>query len=219
MSELKESMFLEEDARLSETVLAGNYWMNVLKKGETLRITDLEGNQAADTLFFNANNTDERYHANNTLRMQNNVYIKLDTDIRSNENKVMLSVVADTCGRHDTLGSACSCESNTSRYAPEKRYMHSCRDIFLQGILDWGNGMDKRDQVCNINFFMNVPVDPEGGSQFTDGISAPGKYVELKAEMDTLVFVSNCPQLNNPCNGYDPTPVQMTIWDAEGMGE
>jgi len=214
MSTLKESSHKEETAWLSETVPAGNYWMKVVRKGETLRITDLEGNQAADTLFFNADNTAERYHANNTLREQANVYISLGTEIRSNENNVMMRVTADTCGRHDTLGSACSCESNTSRYAHEKRYMHSCRDTFLKGILDWGAGMDKRDQVCNINFFMNVPVNPEGGSNFADGISGAGKYVELVAEMDTLVFVSNCPQLNNPCNGYNPTPVQMTIWEA-----
>lgn len=215
MSELKESILVEETARLSETVPAGSYWMKVVKKGEILRITDLEGNQAADTLFFSAEDFSERYHANNTLRMQNNVYIKLGTEIRSNENKVMMKVIADTCGRHDTLGSACSCESNTSRYAHEKRYMHSCRDTFLQGILDWGEGMDKRDQVCNINFFMNVPVDPEGGSKFSDGISGAGKYVEMEAAMDTIVFVSNCPQLNNPCNGYNPTPVQMTIWEKD----
>ena len=213
MNQLKESTLLIEDARLNEVVPAGTYWMKVVKRGETLRITDLEGNQAADTLFYNADNTAERYHANNTLREQRNVYIQLGTEIRSNENNVMLRVVADTCGRHDTLGSACSCESNTSRYAFEKRYMHSCRDSFLKGILDWGNGMDKRDQVCNINFFMNVPVNPEGGSSFSDGISGAGKYVELKAEMNTIVFVSNCPQLNNPCNAYNPTPVQLTIWE------
>jgi urea carboxylase-associated protein 1 len=215
MSKLKESPLKIEQARLNDEVPAGEYWMKVVQKGETLRITDLNGNQAADTLFFNANKTDERYHANNTLRMQSNVYVELGTAIRSNENNVMMTVVADNCGRHDTLGSACSCESNTARYALEKRYMHSCRDIFLKGILDWQNGMDKRDQVCNINFFMNVPVDPEGGSNFADGISGAGKYVELRAEMDTIVFVSNCPQLNNPCNAYNPTPVQMTIWPAQ----
>lgn len=213
MSTLKESTLTEANARLNETVPAGTYWMRVVKKGETLRITDLEGNQAADTLFFNAQDTDERYHANNTLREQRNVYITCGTKIRSNANRVMLRVVADTCGRHDTLGSACSCESNTARYAPGKRHMHSCRDTFLKGILDWGNGMDKRDQVCNINFFMNVPVNPEGGSNFADGISGAGKYVELVAEMDVIAFVSNCPQLNNPCNAYNPTPVQMTIWE------
>lgn len=210
---LTQSPLDTSDAVFTRTVAAGDGWMHLLKKGQTLRITDLHGNQAVDTIFFNADNTNERYHAANTMREQKNVYISTGTDIRSNENNIMLTVTADTCGRHDTLGSACSCESNTARYAFDKRYMHSCRDIFLKALLDWGNGMDKRDQVCNINFFMNVPVNPEGGSHFEDGISQPMKYVEMTAKMNILVLVSNCPQLNNPCNAYNPTPVEMTIWD------
>lgn len=209
---LKPSERNESDAIYSEVVPAGEYWMKVVRKGETLRITDLKGNQAVDTLFYNADNIEERYNVNNTLRAQRNVYLSHGSEIRSNDDNVMMRIVADTCGRHDTLGSACSCESNTARYALEKRYMHSCRDSFLKGLLDWGRGMDKRDQVCNVNFFMNVPVDPEGGSNFADGVSAAGKYVELCAEMNTIVFISNCPQLNNPCNAYDPTPVKMTVW-------
>lgn len=202
-----------EEALYHTSVEAGTGWMHLVKKKQVLRITDLHGNQAADTIFYNANRTEERYHANNTMREQNNVYIGAGTEIRSNDNNVMLKVVADTCGRHDTLGSACSCESNTVRYGVEKRFMHSCRDIFVQTLLSWDGTLDKRDQVCNINFFMNVPVNPDGGSNFSDGISEPGKYVELQAEMDVLVLVSNCPQLNNPCNGYNPTAVGMTIWD------
>lgn len=213
MFKIKESTLYEENAYINDVVPAGEYWTKIVRKGETLRITDLKGNQAADTIFINSDNYEERYHANNTLRMQGNVYIELGTEIRSNENNVMMKIVADTCGKHDTLGSACSCESNTARYGNDKRYMHSCRDVFLKGILDWGDGLDKRDQVCNINFFMNVPVKPEGGSNFSDGVSAPGKYVEMIAEMDVLVMVSNCPQLNNPCNAYDPTPIKMTVWE------
>ena len=132
----------------------------------------------------------------------------------------MLSIVADTCGRHDTLGGACACESNTVRYALEKRAMHSCRDNFLTALTRHDGGAEhattarlgKRDIVSNINFFMNVPVTPEGGLTFEDGISAPGKYVEMRAEMDVIVLVSNCPQLNNPCNAYNPTPVRMLVW-------
>ena len=213
---LKPSERNEADAIYNEVGPAGDGWMKVICKGETLRITDLEGNQAVDTVFVNADNIEERYNANNTLREQRNVYISYGTEIRSNDNRVMMRVTADTCGRHDTLGSACSCESNTARYALAKRYMHSCRDSFLKALLDWGCGMDKRDQVCNVNFFMNVPVNPEGGSNFEDGISEAGKYVELYAEMNTIVIVSNCPQLNNPCNAYNPTPVKMTVW---GKGE
>lgn len=210
---LTESRLKLEHAHYSETVQAGDGWMHVVKKDQIIRITDLNGNQAVDTIFLNANNIEERYHSTNTIRSQKNVYISSGTKIRSNDNNVMMTVVADTCGRHDTLGSACSCESNTVRYALNKRYMHSCRDIFLKSLLDWGQGMDKRDQVCNINFFMNVPVNPEGGSNFEDGLSEPGKYVELRAEMDIIVLVANCPQLNNPCNAYNPTPVEMSIWD------
>ncbi len=212
MTMLKESALNIDQAYLDEVVPAGEYWMQVVKKGETVRITDLEGNQAVDTIFINAENNEERYSANTTMRMQRNVYIGLGTEIRSNENRVMLRVSADNCGWHDTLGSACSCESNTARYGHDKRYMHSCRDVFLKGILDWGRGFDKRDQVCNINFFMNVPVDPEGGSDFADGVSAAGKYVEMVAEMDVIVCISNCPQLNNPCNAYNPTPVRLSVW-------
>jgi urea carboxylase-associated protein 1 len=132
---------------------------------------------------------------------------------------VLLTIVADTCGRHDTLGGACSTESNMVRYVIEKRHMHACRQSFLKGALAWsqktGRELDKRDLTANVNFFMNVPVTADGGLSFEDGVSGAGKYVELKAEMDTLVVISNCPQLNNPCNGYDPTPVQILIWDGE----
>ena len=136
----------------------------------------------------------------------------------SNESRPMLTITADTCGRHDTLGGACSCESNTTRYALEKRFMHSCRDNYLLAIAHYSAQHNivfgKRDVVSNINFFMNVPVTPGGKLTFEDGISAPGKYVEMRAEMDLIVLVSNCPQLNNPCNAYNPTPVRFLIWDA-----
>jgi uncharacterized protein YcgI (DUF1989 family) len=100
------------------------------------------------------------------------------------------------------------------RYAIEKRAMHACRQSFLKGLLSWGHGLEKRDIPPNVNFFMNVPVTPDGKFAFEDGISAPGKYVEIRAAMDILVLVSNCPQLNNPCNAFNPTPARMLIWDA-----
>lgn len=213
---LKESNLKPENAISSDTVDAGDYFFKVLKAGETLRILDLEGNQAADTLFYNANNPAERYSATDTIREQGNVYLTSGSKLRSNENNVMLEIVADTCGRHDTLGGACATESNTVRYDLEKRCMHACRDSWMLGIAEHPEyGISKRDISHNINFFMNVPVTTEGGLTFEDGISAPGKYVELRAEMDVIVLVSNCPQLNNPCNGYNPTPVECLVWAAE----
>jgi urea carboxylase-associated protein 1 len=197
-----------------EIVPAGEPWMALVAAGQMLRIVDLEGNQAVDTLFYNARDTEERYSAVDTIRGQRGIYLTTGSALRSNLGATMLTIVEDTCGRHDTLGGACSAESNTVRYALDRRYMHSCRDNFLLALARHDHGLGKRDLPSNINFFMNVPVTPEGGLEFADGISAPGRYVQLRAQMDVLVLISNCPQLNNPCNAYNPTPIQILIWAA-----
>jgi urea carboxylase-associated protein 1 len=206
---------LVADQAIDRSVVpAGDYYMKVVKAGQTFRIVDLEGNQAADTLFYNADDTGERYSAVDTIREQGNVYLTSGTVLRSSENNAMLEIVADTCGRHDTLGGACATESNTVRYALEKKCMHACRDSWMLAVAENEQfGMGKRDITHNINFFMNVPITPDGGLTFEDGISAPGKYVEMKALMNVIVLISNCPQLNNPCNGYNPTPIEVLIWD------
>lgn len=201
-----------EQASFCSTIAAGEPFLHDLKAGQTLRLLDLEGNQAVDTLFFSAANPRERYDVQRTLRKQNAVYLTSGSVLYSNLGNPMLSITADTCGRHDTLGGACAQESNTVRYALSTRYMHSCRDNFLRAALHDGR-LRKADISHNINFFMNVPVTPEGGLTFEDGISGAGKYVELVAHMDIIVLISNCPQLNNPCNGYNPTPAEYIVWD------
>ena len=211
---IKESLLNPTDVAYRETVMAGDYWMKVVKAGQTIRIVDLEGNQAADTLFYSAANPAERYSAVDTIREQGNVYLSTRTMLMTNECNPMLEIVADTCGRHDTLGGACATESNQVRYDLGKKHMHACRDSWLLAVTENPEfGMSKRDITHNINFFMNVPITAEGGLTFADGISAPGKYVELKAQMDVIVLISNCPQLNNPCNAYNPTPVEVLVWN------
>jgi hypothetical protein len=210
----KESALRPEMAVYDHVLPAGRGWSHALRRGQIFRIVDLEGNQAVDTLFFNGHDADERYSAADTIRAQGNLYLTTGTCLMSSEGRPMLSIVADTCGRHDTLGGACSAESNQVRYALEKKYMHNCRDSFLLELARLGKGMGKRDLPSNINFFMNVPVTSDGGLSFADGVSAPGRYVELRAEMDVLALISNCPQLNNPCNAYNPTPVRLLVWDA-----
>jgi len=214
-SGLVESALDPAGAAFRQVVAAGEPFMKEIRKGQVLRILDLEGNQAVDTLFYSAADPEERYDANNTIREQGNIYLTAGTVLLSNEGNPMLTIVADTCGRHDTLGGACSAESNTVRYALEKRHMHSCRDSFLLALAEWDNGMNKRDLSSNINFFMNVPVTADGRLTFEDGISDAGRYVEMRAEMDVLVLISNCPQLNNPCNAYNPTPVEVLVWDPQ----
>jgi uncharacterized protein len=220
---LLESSLDPKNAVISETCLAGEPWIKTIKKGQIFRILDLEGNQAVDTLFYSATTPEERYSATDTIVRQGALYLTVGSKLYSNEGNLMLTIIADTCGRHDTLGGACASESNTVRYAIDKRHMHSCRDNFLGGLAhcdchDQGAaklGLGKRDLGPNINFFMNVPVTPEGGLTFEDGISGAGKYVEMRAEMDVVCLISNCPQLNNPCNGYNPTPVQLLIWNPQ----
>jgi urea carboxylase-associated protein 1 len=192
---------------------AGEPWAREIRKGQYFRIVDLQGNQAADTLFYNAHDYSDRYSAQDTIREQGNLYLTTGTRLMSSAGNVLLTIVADTCGRHDTLGGACATESNMVRYAIEKRHMHACRQSFVKAAVAWGRGMSKRDITSNINFFMNVPVTPEGKLTFEDGVSEPGKYVEMRAEMDVLAVISNCPQLNNPCNAYNPTPIEVLIWD------
>jgi uncharacterized protein len=204
-----------QNAAYRFVVRPGEPWVREIRKGSYLRIVDLEGNQAVDTLFYNARDYSDRYSAQDTIREQRNIYLTNGTRLMSTAGNALLTIVADTCGRHDTLGGACAAESNMVRYALEKRYMHACRQSFLQAIVDWDHGMDKRDITHNINFFMNVPVTPDGRLTFEDGVSAPGKYVELRAEMDVLALISNCPQLNNPCNAYNPTPIEVLIWDEQ----
>jgi urea carboxylase-associated protein 1 len=155
----------------------------------------------------------DRYSAQDPIRQQRSLYLTTGTKLMSSEGNVLLTITADTCGRHDTIGGACAAESNQVRYAIEKRPMHSCRDTFMKIITEWGKGVTKCDITHNINFFMNVPVTPTGGLSFEDGVSAGGRYVEMRAEMDVICLISNCPQLNNPCNAYNPTPVRLLIWD------
>ena len=211
---LKQSALSPETATYRAVIPAGDYWVRTIAKDQVFRIVDLEGNQAADTLFFSAADPAERYSAVDTIREQGNVYLSTGTKLLSTECNVMLEIVADLVGQHDTLGGACATESNTVRYALEKRTMHACRDSWLLAIAQHENlKLTKRDITHNINFFMNVPVTPDGGLSFADGVSGPGKYVELRAAMDVIALISNCPQLNNPCNGYNPTPLEVLIWD------
>jgi uncharacterized protein len=202
-----------ETAVENHHVPAESPWSGLVLNGQTIRIVDSEGQQAVDTIFYRAGHFAERYSAQDTMRTQGAAYIGTGTKIVSNEGNVMLTVVADTSGRHDTSAGACSCESNTVRFGHDTRYLHACRDNFVLEVSR--HGMSKRDVVPNVNFFMNVPIEPSGEMTIVDGLSKPGDYVELVAEMDVLCVISNCPQINNPCNGFKPTPIQILIWDAE----
>ena len=179
-----------------------------------MRIVDLGGNQAVDCLLFRADDPTERYSAADTIATQGNIFLVTGTTLRSNEGNPMMTIVASTCARHDTIGGACSRESNTLRYGHHTRHQHACVDNFLAA--GARHGLGKRDLVPNINWFMNVPVGSDGTLGIVDGISAPGLSVDVRADMDVLVLISNCPQINNPCNGFDPTPIRIVVSSPTG---
>ncbi|BCW52843.1 MULTISPECIES: urea amidolyase associated protein UAAP2 [unclassified Arthrobacter] len=198
---------------LDEFVEARGPWSAVVAAGDVLTIVDLEGNQAVDCLLYAAADTTVRYSAAATIAAQQSIVLTTGSVLRADNRAALMTVVADEVGVHDTIGGACSQESNTLRYGQHTREQHACVENFLIEGSRWGLG--KRDLVSNINWFMNVPVDPDGALGIVDGLSAPGKRVALKAEVDTLVLVSNCPQINNPCNGFNPTPVRMIVTRPE----
>ena len=192
-----------------EIVAARAPWIHLVRKGQTLRIVDLEGNQAVDFLAYSACDDAERYSAQDTIAAQGNIFLREGSVLLSNEGAPMMTITSTVVAYHDTIGGACSCESNTLRYGHHTKSQHACVDNFLLANATQGRG--KRDMVSNINWFMNVPVEADGTLGIVDGISAPGLHVDLRAEMDVTVVISNCPQINNPCNGFNPTPVRMIV--------
>jgi urea carboxylase-associated protein 1 len=199
-----------EAAVLDVVVQAGDGFVGRIPAGGSLRIVDLHGNQAADTLFFDAHDPTNRYSAMDTIREQGAVYLTTGSRLLSANLDLLATITADTCGRHDTVGGACGQESNVIRYGMHTRHQHACRETFVKYAASIG--MAARGLPHNINFFMNVPLTSAGGLTFADGVSAPGKYVEVRAERDIVVLISNCPQLNNPCNGWNPTPIRLLGW-------
>lgn len=184
-------------------------WSAVVPAGHVLTIVDVGGNQSADCLLFDAADPAERYSVPDTLAWSGNAYIRTGTVLRSNHGSPLMTVVDNEVDRQDTIGGACSRESNTLRYGHHTAADHACRENFLFEGARWGLGA--RDLVSNLNWFMNVPVEADGSLGIVDGLSAPGKRVAVRAERDVLVVVSNCPQMNNPCNAFDPTPLRMIV--------
>ncbi|MEJ1115588.1 urea amidolyase associated protein UAAP2 [Paenarthrobacter sp. CCNWLY172] len=198
---------------VDELVEARGPWSAVIAAGDVLTIVDLDGNQAVDCILYAAQDTSTRYSAAVTIAGQGSIFLTTGSVLRADSGQELMTVVADEVGVHDTIGGACSQESNTLRYGQHTHEQHACVENFLIEGAKWDLG--KKDLVSNINWFMNVPVDPDGALGIVDGLSAPGKRVALRAEVDTLVLVSNCPQINNPCNGFNPTPVRMIVTRPE----
>ena len=194
----------------STVVQPGGDWSRIMKRGQVLRLVDLEGTQAVDFLCYNALDSAERYNAADTMKINGSLFIGKGTRLYSDMGNVMFRVIDDTCGRHDTIGGCCSRESNRVRYGVAES--PNCRDNFLRALSR--HGLGKKDIVANINFFMYVPIRDDGRMAIVDGLSKAADHVDLQAEMDVLAVLSNCPQINNPANGYNPTPIEVIVYDG-----
>jgi urea carboxylase-associated protein 1 len=194
---------------LDEIVPARMPWSGVVKKGQRLRIVDLEGRQAVDFLCYNADEPEERYHAPNTIKAAGTISLTKGHTLYSDVARPIFTIVEDTYGSHDTIGGACSAPSNLMLYGVKD--CPGCRENFLTGLAK--HGLGRRDIVPNVNFFMKVPVERSGDAAIARGDSLPGTFVELRADMNALAVISNCPQINNPCNDYNPTPIRVVVMD------
>ena len=209
---------MDAPAKITGTVLSDEvlparaYWHKRLSKGAVLRIVDLEGCQAVDTLIYDAARTDIRYNAANTMKLAHSVYLSKGCVLYDDLAQPLMTMVEDTVGRHDTLAGNCSREINVVRYG--KPGTLSCRDNFIKALGELGMGA--RDIPANINFFMHVPVNGKGQVEIAEGISKPGDYVDLRCEKDVIVVISNCPQEFNPCSGGNPTPIRLAVWQPSG---
>jgi len=186
-------------------------WSRVITQGEVLRLIDLEGQQAVDFLCYNAKDLGDRYNSMNTIKVQQNCYVGKGTVLYSDAGMPLFTVIEDSLGRHDTVYGCCSNPNNFLRY--NVRTTESCYSNFLAELAK--HGLDRSAIVSNLNFFMQVPIMPDGAAGVAADVSPPGSYVDLRAEMDVLAMLSNCPQMHNPCNAYNPTPIRVIVRDHD----
>jgi urea carboxylase-associated protein 1 len=182
-------------------------WSRVIKRGEVLRLIDLEGQQAVDFLCYSAKDPSDRYSSMNTIKVQQNTYVGKGTVLYSDAGMPLFTVIEDSLGQHDTIYGCCSNPNNYLRYNVQTT--ESCYSNFLAELAK--HGLDRSAIVSNLNFFMQVPIMPDGAAGVAADVSPPGSYVDLRAEMDVLTVLSNCPQMHNPCNAYNPTPIRVIV--------
>lgn len=206
-----EAQFVNGKVLEDRIVEPGEYYTCKIGAGNHLRIIDLEGRQAVDFLCYDLNDFENRYNAANTIKFNKNIYIKKETKLYSDRGNILMIIDKDTVGWHDTIGGCCSAEANYLRYGI--RNTPNCRQNFIDALGEYGLG--PRDIPANLNFFMYVPVSEDGSTEIVEGKSEPGDFVDLVAERDVLVVISNCPQVYNPCNDWNPTPVRLIAWKAD----
>jgi urea carboxylase-associated protein 1 len=196
---------------LFDSIIApGSSWSGTVRRGQVLTITDMQGKQGVDFLCYSSENPEERYHAANTIKKACTLKLTTGHILYSDIARPMMTIVEDTCGWNDTVAGCCSVPSNQLLYGAKSSV--GCRENFLKELQK--HRLGRRDIVANLNFFCRVPVQEDSAlasTTFLEAPSKPGDLISLRAEMDVLAVISNCPQINNPCSGGNPSTVKVTI--------
>jgi urea carboxylase-associated protein 1 len=188
-------------------------WSARLEKGQSLRLIDLEGQQAIDFLCFGVDPFDgqvERYHMPNTIKIPKTILLGKGSVLYSQFARPMMTITEDSCGGHDTIFGCCSFAVDQVRYGTQNT--ECCQRNFEREMARHGLGPEH--VVANANFFMNVPVAKDGHAEIVESQSKPGDFVDLRAEMDVIAVLSNCPQELNPAAGAGPTPIRAIVYSG-----
>ena len=201
---------------LDEKLPGGAYWHGIIKRGNTLRVTDLAGSQGVSMICYNADSPIERLNVADTAKIQFNAFLKQGMVLYSDMGRILGSITADTSGHHDLICGCSNAASNAAKYGAgtynkygESDYNNS-RNNFLKALAK--RGLTRKDLMPNLNLFSRVAVRPNGDLEYVTGYEAAGSYVDLRAEMNLLVVISNCPHVLHPATVYQPQPIQLTVW-------
>jgi urea carboxylase-associated protein 1 len=197
-----------QNAVRQETIPPGGHFAAEIRKGQVLRIVDVEGQQVADLVCFNLERLEEKLSVVNTINLNKQVFPRVGYLLYSDEARGMMTIIADSCGVHDMLAGACSRFTNERRYGVTNS--PNCRDNLAEAVKAWGIGW--RDVPFNMNVFMNCPIAPDGSWSIQVPRSTAGDYIDFRAEMDVLVAFSNCPQVHNACNAFRLKPLQAVVY-------
>jgi urea carboxylase-associated protein 2 len=201
-----------------EQLHGGAHWSGVVRRGLTLRLTDVEGGANVSALFYNHEERLERYNMADTLKAQHTAYLTKGCVCYSDMGRIFCSIVEDTCGWHDTICGVSSPRSVATKYGAT-RFQEQRNAFYKNGYESFLNelgkyGLGKRDLVANVNFFSKVTADETGRMRFHPQHSKPGSYVDLRFEMHTLVLLSTCPHPLDPETAYRPRDVRVTAYKA-----
>ena len=213
---------MASDVLWEELIQPGATWSHVLKRGTAVRITDMLGGANVGAMFYNAELPVERYNMPDTLKAQHIARLTKGFVLYSDMGRVLCSITGDTVGWHDPIGGCSNASLVRSKYGSatyqefRNEYYKNARDGFL---VELGkHGLDARDLVANVNFFSKVQVGLDGAMKFIPGHSAPGSYVELRAEMNVLAILNTCPHPLDPNSHYDPKPVRIEVRRVQSPG-